>query len=93
MEIKVLRDFTSNETGHTYRKNDVWPLEADKEKELIEGRKEALIKLDLIEEAEAPKDMTKDEIKAELDAKGIEYDPKATKPELVSLLEGKKEAE
>lgn len=36
---------------------------------------------------EKTKEKTKDEIKSELDAKGIEYDSKATKEILLSLLE------
>lgn len=93
MEIKVSRDFTSLKTGHTYLKGQEWPLEADKDKELVEGRKEALIKLDLLVEEEAPKELTVNEIKAKLDKDNIEYDSKANKKDLVELLEGKKEAE
>lgn len=43
--------------------------------------------VDVEDDDDDPESMTKDEIKAELDAKGIEYKASAKKAELVDLLE------
>lgn len=91
MAYKVLQSFRDEQTRIVYKTGSEYPTDAPA------NRIEKLTKLSFIEEAEennadeieatVSEKNTVDEIKALLDAKGIQYQSKATKAELLSLLE------
>ena len=88
MAYKVLQSFRDEQTRIVYKTGSEYPTDAPA------NRIEKLTKLSFIEETEennadetVSEKNTVDEIKTLLDAKGIQYQSKSTKAELLSLLE------
>ena len=82
MDYKVLVDFRDKDTLKKYIKNEVYSSDNKK-------RAEELINKGYIEGGKPSLDsLLKKEIIELLEEKGIEFDSKATKPELIELLEG-----
>lgn len=92
MPYKVVRAFTDNqdnkrvyEVGDVYPKGDKKPTE-ERVKRLLDGTNDNK-KVYLEEEPETLDDLTVKDLKAKLDEKELEYDPKAKKADLIKLLE------
>lgn len=83
-KVKVIYPFTDKaNNGASRSEGDVLEVSDARLKVLLGENENKRAYVELIDE---PKDMTVAELKAELDAKGIEYDAKAKKAELIELL-------
>jgi len=86
MEYKVIRRFRDKYTGEIYLPGDAFESdEADRIEDLLNRKL-----IESMPEGEQPdyNAMTKKELMALLDERGIDYNPRQTKAELIALLGG-----
>lgn len=96
MKYTVVSEFLEDEIH--YKKGDAYPCEGEQSDERLEALSNpssnsggiAFIALEIEseEDKELATTLNKDQIKALLTEKGLEFDPKATKQELLDILEG-----
>lgn len=86
MAYKVLQSFRDEQSRVVYKPGSIYPTDSPAER--IEKLINLSFIIEILEEVETITDKnTVDEIKAFLDAKNIKYAAKATKSELLALLE------
>lgn len=85
MKVKVIKAYFDKRERKILNIGDT--IEVSEERlAVLKGKN--LLQQAYVEEIDGYDDMTVKELKSELDSKGIEYDSKAKKADLIKLLEG-----
>jgi hypothetical protein len=88
MKAKVIKRFRDKHTGERFLPGDLFDGETARIKELKDRKFIEVIEEELAESVIDYTSLTKKELAELLDSKGIEYDIKQKKDELISLLGG-----